>query len=186
MVAAFAGAAMLGYVSHFGEIIRYPLGSWIAVITPIKLVMGTLMLVFALFEIVPCLREIKFDHRHLVLGGILSGLFGGFSGHQGALRSAFLVKMGVTTEAFVGSNAAIGCMVDLARIITYTGMFFVVGGVNPLGADQWPLILVATLAAFSGVMIGKRFLHKITMKTVQTLTGVLLLGIALALGLGIV
>ena len=39
---------------------------------------------------------------------------------------------------------------------------------------------------FAGVAIGKRFLHKVTMKTVQTLTVVLLLGIALALGSGIV
>lgn len=186
MVAAFAGAAALGYVSHFGEIIRYALGSRTAVITPIKLVMGTLMLLFALFEIVPRLREIRFGRRHLVLGGILSGLFGGFSGHQGALRSAFLVKMGISTEAFVGSNAAIGCMVDLARITTYTGMFFMARDANPIGVSQWPLTLVATLAAFSGVLIGKRFLHKITMKTVQTLTGILLLGIALALGMGIV
>ena len=48
------------------------------------------------------------------------------------------------------------------------------------------MILTGILAAFAGVMIGKRFLHKITMKTVQTLTGFLLLGIALALGSGVV
>ena len=40
--------------------------------------------------------------------------------------------------------------------------------------------------AFAGVLIGKRFLHKITMKTVQTVTGLLLLGIAFALGSGII
>jgi hypothetical protein len=35
------------------------------------------------------------------------------------------------------------------------------------------------------VIIGKRSLHKLTMTTVQTLTGVLLLGIALAPGWGL-
>jgi uncharacterized membrane protein YfcA len=117
---------------------------------------------------------------------MLSGFFGGFSGHQGALRSAFLVKVGVSTEAFVGTNAFIGFMVDMARIATYAAVIFTAKASSLVGADQWPLILTGILAAFAGVMLGKRFLHKVTMKTVQTLVGVLLLGIALALGAGLV
>jgi hypothetical protein len=186
IIAAFAGAAALGYVSHFGEITRYSIGPRIAVVTPIKLTMGLLMLVFALFELLPRLRELKFDRKYLLLGGMLSGFFGGFSGHQGALRSAFLAKVGVSTEAFVGTNAFIGFMVDMARILTYTGMYLLAKTTSPIGQAQWPLILTGILSAFIGVMIGKRFLHKITMKTVQTLTGTLLLGIALALGSGII
>ncbi|HDR15483.1 MAG TPA: sulfite exporter TauE/SafE family protein [Desulfobacteraceae bacterium] len=186
IIAAFAGAAALGYVSHFGEIARYSLGSRTAVINPIKLTMGMLMLIFALFELLPRMRGLKFDRKYLVLGGLLSGFFGGFSGHQGALRSAFLAKVGVSTEAFVGTNAVIGFMVDMARIATYAGLFFLAKTTSPIGRDQWPLILTGTVSAFIGIMIGKRFLHKITMKTVQTLTGVLLLGIAFALGSGLI
>lgn len=186
IIAAFAGAAALGYVSHFGDITRYAIGSRTAVITPIKLVMGGLMLVFALFELLPRLRELKFDRKYLFAGGVLSGFFGGFSGHQGALRSAFLAKVGISTEAFLGTNAAIGFMVDMARIGAYVTMFFQAKAASPIGSGQYPLILTGILAAFAGVMIGKRFLHKITMKTVQTLTGFLLLGIALALGSGVV
>lgn len=186
IIAAFAGAAALGYVSHFGEIARYSLGSRTAVINPIKLTMGMLMLIFALFELLPRMRGLKFDRKYLLLGGLLSGFFGGFSGHQGALRSAFLAKVGVSTEAFVGTNAVIGFMVDMARIATYAGLFFLSKITSPIGQDQWPLILTGIVSAFIGIMIGKRFLHKITMKTVQTLTGVLLLGIAFALGSGLV
>jgi hypothetical protein len=36
------------------------------------------------------------------------------------------------------------------------------------------------------VLLARRFLHKVTMAAVQTLTGVLLLVIALALGAGLV
>lgn len=186
IIAAFAGAAALGYVAHFGEITRYSLGPRTAIITPIKLIMAALMLVFALFELLPRLRALKFDRRHLFLGGILSGFFGGFSGHQGALRSAFLVKTGISTEAFVGTNAAIGFLVDMARIATYAIIFLAAKTAAPLGADQWSLILGGILSAFAGVMVAKRYLHKITMNTVQTLTGVFLFGIALALGSGIV
>ena len=42
------------------------------------------------------------------------------------------------------------------------------------------------LAAFAGVIAGKRVLHKITMATVQRMTGVLLLLIAVLLGLGVI
>ncbi len=107
IAAAFAGAAVLVYLSEFHEIASYSIGSRIAIITPIKLVMGMLMLVFALFELLPVLRDLKFDSKYLFLGGILSGFFGGLSGHQGALRSAFLVKVGISTQAFVGASATI-------------------------------------------------------------------------------
>ena len=86
----------------------------------------------------------------------------------------------------MGTNAAIGFMVDMARIATYAIMFFQAEAASPIGTGQYPLILTGILAAFAGVMIGKRYLHMITMKTVQTMTGALLLGIAFAPGLGIV
>lgn len=186
IVAAFFGAAALGYVSQFPEILRYEAGARSAVITPIKLVMGLLMLFFAFFELLPRFRNIRFGDDHLLLGGALSGFFGGFSGHQGALRSAFLVKTGITTEAFVGTSAVIGFLVDLVRTLTYAGMFLLAGASTPLGGDEWPLVLTGIVAAFAGVVLGKRFLHKITMKTVQNLTGALLLVIALGLGSGLI
>ena len=91
ILAAFVGAAALGLVSHIPDITRYTIGSIEAVITPVKLVMGVLMLIFAIFELSPRMQDLRFKDEHLVFGGILSGFFGGFSGHQGALRSAFLV-----------------------------------------------------------------------------------------------
>jgi uncharacterized membrane protein YfcA len=186
ILAAFAGAAALGLVAHLGQIASYSIGTHTAVITPLKLVMGLLMLVFALFELLPRLKELKFDRKYLFPGGLLSGFFGGFSGHQGALRSAFLAKVGISTQAFVGTNAVIGFMVDMARIATYAAVFLFAKTAFPLSKEQMPLIATGIIAAFAGVIIGKRFLGKITMKTVQTITGVLLLGIALALGAGIV
>ena len=186
ILAALVGAVALSYVSHFGEITHYSIGPRTATITPIKLVMAVLVFVFALFELLPRFRDLKFERKHLAIGGLLSGFFGGFSGHQGALRSAFLVKVGISTEAFVGTNAAIAFLVDMARLSTYAVLFLVGQKEALITASQWPLILTGIVAAFIGVMLGKRFLHKITMQTVQNLTGILLLGIALALGLGII
>jgi uncharacterized membrane protein YfcA len=186
IAAAVLGALALGWVVHFAEIARWQLGGRTAVVTPLKLVMGALMFLFAMFELLPRLRALKFDRKYLTLGGLLSGFFGGFSGHQGALRSAFLVKTGVSTEAFVGTSAVIGFMVDAMRIAVYAATYLAVGRASPIAADQWPLILVGVLAAFAGILLGKRFLHKVTMSAVQTLTGILLLVIAFALGSGLI
>ena len=186
LFAAMLGAAALGYVSHFEVLASYTIGPHTAVITPLKLLMGALIFFYALFELLPSLRRIKFDRRYLALGGLFSGFFGGLSGHQGALRSAFLVKTGVSTEAFVGTNAMIAFMVDLARIATYGGFFLLTANGLPLGPKEWPLVLTGVAAAFTGVMLGKRLLTKVKMSSVRTLTGVMLVTVAVALAAGLV
>lgn len=186
IMAAFAGAAVLGYVSGFGELLSYSIGSKTAVITPVKLVMAALMFVFAMFDLLPALRDLRFERRYLFMGGLLSGFFGGLSGHQGALRSAFLVKTGVSPQAFVGTNAAIGFMVDMARIATYAALVFMARASSPIRPDQWPLIFAGIMAASAGVLIGRRWLHKVTMAIIQAVTGFLLLAVAFALGAGII
>jgi hypothetical protein len=184
-LAALLGASALGLVSGLGSIASYSVWSIEAVITPVKLLMGLLMAGFAVFELLPSLRTLRFKQEHLFLGGVLSGFFGGLSGHQGALRSAFLVKSGMSTEAYVGTNAVIGALVDAVRIATYTAVFAASGlfdgGFN--GAD---LIVAGVAGAFAGVLLARRFLHSVTMHAVQTLTGVLLLLIAVALSLGVI
>lgn len=185
ILAAFAGAAALGYVAYFAPVYSYAIGTHTAVITPVKLAMGALMAVFALFELQPALRSLRFDRKYLVLGGLLSGFFGGFSGHQGALRAAFLTKTGISPLAFVGTNALIGFLVDMTRIATYGSFFLLAGSGMSFDSGQWTMIAAGCTAAFAGVMVGKRYLHKVTMHTIQTITGCLLLGIAIALLAGI-
>jgi uncharacterized membrane protein YfcA len=153
-------------------------------ITPLKLVIGMLMIGFALFELLPRFQALEFDRRFLPLGGVLSGFFGGLSGHQGALRSAFLAKAGLTTERFVGSNAVIGFLVDLTRISVYLALFTAAGGAAS-GFSDWPLVVTGAAAAFCGVLVGKRYLHKVTMKSVRTLVATLLFAVGAALLLGL-
>jgi len=154
-------------------------------ITPVKLIIGLMMIGFALFELLPRFRSMKFERRYLSLGGVLSGFFGGLSGHQGALRSAFLAKTGLTTERFVGSNAVIGFLVDLTRISVYVALFTAAGG-HISDFSEWPLVLTGAVSAFCGVLLGKRYLHKVTMTSVQNLVGVLLFGVGLALVIGLI
>ncbi len=186
IAAALLGAAALGAMAHLGSIHSYSLGSREAVITPLKIVMALLMVSFAAFELAPSLRKLKFDRKYLFAGGVLSGFFGGLSGHQGALRSAFLAKVGISTEAFVGTNAAIGFMVDAARIAVYAFLFARGDMGSSLDGSAWPLVITGVASAFAGVMAGRRFLHKVTMELVQTITGVMLAAIAVALAAGLI
>ena len=175
ILAAILGALVLGWVAQAGSSLTIEVNDDVfAKITPVKLVIGLLMIGFALFELLPHFRSLKFDRRYLPLGGVLSGFFGGLSGHQGALRSAFLAKTGLTTERFVGSNAAIGFLVDLTRISVYVALFSAAGG-QVSDFEGWPLVITGAISAFAGVLIGKRYLQKVTMTSVQTLVGVLLL-----------
>jgi hypothetical protein len=70
-------------------------------------------------------------------------------------------------------------MLDMTRILVYIIVLVIAGGENPIGSMEWPPILVGIGAALAGVLADRTFLHKVTMKAVQTITGILLTGIAL-------
>lgn len=185
VAAAVVGAWTLGAVSAFEPIASYVWIGRTATLTPLKLLMAILMVGFAVVELHPRFATLEFDRTYLPVGGLLSGFFGGLSGHQGALRSAFLAKIGISPARFVGTNAVIGLLVDITRVSVYAAL--VSGGALSALAqprEMW-LIAAGTLAAFAGVLIGRRFLSKVTMRTVQQLTGVMLLLIALLLGAGL-
>ena len=52
----------------------------------------------------------------------MSGFFGGLTGNQGALRSAFLIKMNLEKSVFIATTVVISFFVDLTRIsaVSYT------------------------------------------------------------------
>jgi len=185
IAAAILGALALGWFAQSDSSLTIEVNEKVfSEITPVKLTIGLLMIGFALFELVPRFRDLEFDRRYLPLGGVLSGFFGGLSGHQGALRSAFLAKTGLTTERFVASNAAIGFLVDLTRISVYVALFTAAGG-HVSDFSGWPLVITGAVSAFAGVLLGKRFLHKVKMTSVQTLVGVLLFAVGVALVTGV-
>ena len=101
------------------------------------------------------------------------------------MRSAFLAKAGLTTGQFVGSNAVIGFLVDLTRISVYLGLF-AAAGASADSFEAWPLVITGSLAAFCGVMLGKRERHTVTMKSIQTLVGILVFAVGLGLLSGLI
>jgi uncharacterized membrane protein YfcA len=181
IVAAFLGAHVLLTFSASEPLTSYSLLNNTFQITAVKLVMGALIVLFALLEAVPSLRQFEFDKKYLPLGGALSGFFGGLSGHQGALRSAFLVRAGLSKESFIATGVVIACLVDVTRLGIYV-QHFAVGGIR----ENLLLIVGATLSAFAGAFVGSRLLKKTTWATLHAIVTVLLLMIGALLCLGIV
>ncbi len=186
IVAAAVGASVLGILA-----VQDPLYTWhpwnrAAVVTPLRLVMAVLIFSFALLEFIPSRSIGRIPPRYLPLGGAVSGFFGGLSGHQGALRAAFLSPLGLQPASFAATQALLGLLVDLSRLVVY-GMTIVASSATLDGAGlPGTLVIVAVAAAFTGSLLGKRLLPTMTVSSVRKITGILLILVSLALGLGIV
>lgn len=186
IIASFLGAMALSSLSS-----RPPLGSWLfmgrtAEITPVKLIMGLLILGFALLELIPALRRVRAPLRWLPMGGALSGFFGGLSGHQGALRAAFLTPLGLSPTQFVSTQAVLAMLVDAVRLLVYGWSLAIAGGAGGAAEMPWNLVATATLCAFAGAYLGKRLLPKVTLAALHLVVGVLLIVVGVALSAGLV
>ncbi len=181
--ASIAGAFLLGLLGDLPPLTTYQVGGKTCAITPIKAVIGALIVLFAAAELAPNPATLSFDRKYLPYGGLLSGFFGGLSGNQGALRSAFLVKAGLSKEAFLGTGAVSAVLVDVSRLAVYGTTF---RASRLLQQDDLAgLVAAATLAAFLGSFMAARLLKRVTLRALQLLVGVLLtlVGFGMATGL---
>jgi uncharacterized membrane protein YfcA len=178
---SFLGAFLLDKITNANILTEYTLNNKVFQITLMKIIVAVLLIFFALFELIPKLKNLQFPEKYLPIGGILSGFFGGLSGHQGALRSAFLTKVGLSKEAFIATGVIIACMIDVSRMSVYfTHISKVKDSLN------LNLIFVATLAAFIGLYFGNKLVNKITINTIQKIVAFMIIVFAMVLGLGIV
>ena len=181
IIFAFIGAELMIRLSDLQPLFSYYLFNTELFIYPIKIIVAILMIVFAMMEIIPALKNIQFDANKLYIGGALSGFFGGLSGHQGAFRSAFLLKAGLSKEAFIATGVTIACLVDFTRLSVYFSRFFSAGI-----SDNISYIIFATLSAFVGAYFGKKLLKKITLNSLQIMVSGLIIILAVLLGMGII
>jgi len=114
--AAFVGAWLLLQLSDIRPVADYSIGNWQATVLPAKLVVGALLLLITLLELSPRFEHLALPPKYVPLGGLLSGFFGGISGMQGALRSAFLIRLGLSKEAFIGTGVVVATMIDVTRL----------------------------------------------------------------------
>jgi uncharacterized membrane protein YfcA len=181
ILASFLGAWLLIRLSDLPSVYEYTFNGDLYSVTPIKMVIAILLMIFSLLEILPFFQKIQFNKNKLPIGGVLSGFFGGLSGIQGAIRSAFLLKSGLSKEGYIATGVVIASLVDFTRLAVYASRFTEANLLNNL-----PLVISATLSAILGAYIGKRLLKKITLKFIQILVAIMLIVISIALGTGLI
>jgi uncharacterized protein len=181
ILASFFGAWLLLRITVLPSILEYQLWGKEFEITPVKLIIAILLITFSILEIVPSFQKVQFGKDKLILGGILSGFFGGLTGIQGAIRSAFLIKSGLSKEAYIATGVMIACLVDFTRISVYASRF-----TSANLHENLTLLIGATLAAIAGAYFGKKLLKKVTLRSIQLIVAIMLVLISLALGIGLI
>ncbi len=183
--AALIGAAALVGFAGLRALTSYELSGRTFAITPVKLVIGSLIAAFAVLELSPAFAALAIPSKCLPLGGLLSGFFGGLSGNQGAFRSAFLIKSGLGKEAFVATGVVSAVMVDTARLTVY-GVSYFRASFEALPREIVGLVISASLAAFIGAFLGARLLKKVTLRTVQIIVAACMIGVGGGLAAGLI
>ncbi|MBF0112944.1 MAG: sulfite exporter TauE/SafE family protein [Desulfamplus sp.] len=180
VLAAFLGAFTLGWLSSLEPIYQYSLMERAFMVMPVKLIIGFLIIIFVLVELSKTFSSIKLDKKFLPFGGCLSGFLGGLSGHQGAFRSMFLLKAGLSKEQFIATGVVLAVIVDMSRILIYGW-----DATTSAKDVNWLLVAIATLSAFIGAFVGARLMKKMTINSVQMLVSILLVIVAFGMIVGI-
>ncbi|MEE4245419.1 MAG: sulfite exporter TauE/SafE family protein [Kangiellaceae bacterium] len=191
IIASLVGASLLLMLAQVNaEIVWSMLGEEFST-SLIKLVLGLLILSFAIFDLLNIKNTINFRDRWLPIGGILSGFFGGLSGHQGAFRSMFLIHVDLSPKQYIATQSGIALLVDISRIAIYFYGYWLAENtreqqLEDAFAIDWQLISFATLFAFVGTFVAKRMLEKTKIKTVQWVAGIFLIFIGCNLISGLI
>lgn len=183
VAAAAVGAATIAVFNQLEPLMSYRIASRTFTVTPLKLAIGSVITIFALLELSPRFAALALPRRWLPIGGLLSGFFGGLSGNQGALRSAFLIKAGLSKKAFVGTGVVSSVLVDSVRLVVY-GATFATTGSSVMTGTVPGLVVAASLAAFLGAFVGTRLLDKVTLRGLQLTVAVAMIALGLALMAG--
>jgi len=181
VIAAFVGSQILLNITDLEPLFSYNAFGRHFEVYPVKFIISMLLIIFASMDLIPYFSRLQFGKDKLPIGGALSGFFGGLSGNQGALRSAFLIKAGLSKEAFVGTAVVVSTFVDFTRLGVYATGLSTSGLTENIG-----LVVAATLSAILGAFIGNKLLKKVTLRSLQTFVAIMLIVISLALGSGII
>lgn len=181
VIAALLGSWLLLNIKDLEPLYTYRLFDRNFEVYPVKFIISVLLIIFATIDLIPYFNKLQFGKDKLPIGGALSGFFGGLSGNQGALRSAFLIKAGLSKEAFIGTAVVVSTFVDFTRLSVYATKLTKTGL-----TDNLTLVICATLSAITGAYIGNKLLKKVTLKFLQVTVAILLIIISLALASGLI
>ena len=176
---AFAGSYALFFISN-DTLFTHHLFVNKTDVSYLQFIIAIILIFFTIIDLTPFFKKLKFNKSILPIGGILSGFFGGLTGNQGALRSAFLIKMNLEKSVFIATTVVISFFVDLTRI----GVYF--SNIKNFDISNYIVLGVAAIfSAVAGSFLGFKSLKKITLNFIRNLVAIMILLIAFLLLLGI-
>ena len=177
IIGAWTGSRVLGQLNDWNKSVV--VSSLSIETTTFKLALGFLLGMFAIIEWMPESKRISFSAKWLPIGGFMSGFFGGLSGHQGALRSAFLIRAELSKEVLIGTGIVIATCIDITRISQYIDQQN-----NNVLISHASLFLGSIVSAFLGVYLTQRWIKKVTIQWLQKSIALLLIIFSICLMLG--
>ena len=175
---AFLGALFQDYLGSGGVVYQLSSFSYFGEVELLSFVIGILMIGFAILDFLPWINNLSFRKGQFFIGGLLSGFFGGLSGHQGAFRAAFLSKSNLSSDVFISTSVCLSLLIDMVRIPVYLNS-------NDGSLERyWHTIILACVCAFLGSFIGKRLFTKRKVKNIRLIVAVFLfiMGAGMILG----
>lgn len=119
------------------------------------IVLGGLLIVAGMSEISGLGSRARLPASWATPAGALSGLFGGLVGNQGGIRSAALLRFGLSREALVATATASALLVDAARLPVYLLMS------GPEIFGEWPTVAVLGAGVLIGTFVGAPILRRV-------------------------
>lgn len=179
--AAFFGSYILINMDTNYIMYSYTLMGELQSISYVKFLISIILIVFALIDLIPFFKKLKFGEKSLPLGGFLSGFFGGLSGNQGALRSSFLIKLNLEKQTFIATTVVISFFVDVTRLGVYSTNLF------KINLEEHLVIgICSVISAILGAFVGNKLLKKVTLNSIRVLVATLILFLATGLLLGLI
>jgi uncharacterized membrane protein YfcA len=148
----------------------------------LEILLGILIISISFLEMFPAIRNLKIGIKWAPLGGVISGFFGGLSGHQGLFRSAFLVKSGLSKNSFIATGVGIAVLVDITRLSVYGSTIFSTSIIS--SNDIWLPVIISTTSALFGVSLATDLVKKMTIGVIRNMVfGLIFIsGVLLILG----
>lgn len=141
----------------------------------LTIVLGVLLVVAGSTELVGRPLPLPQTGFWRLLGGVLSGLFGGLVGNQGGIRAAALLGFNLQPRQLVATATASALLVDAARVPIY---LLSAGSVI---ADETRLWIVLSIGVTVGTFVGVPIVSRIPESVYRRLVGGLLLLLGLSL-----
>ena len=134
----------------------------------LSVVLGALLILAGVLELTGLNRRMVLEGAASTIAGLAAGVFGGLVGNQGGIRSAALLRAGLSPRSLVATATATAMLVDGARMPIY----LVTDGGDVAANSRYVVIL--SVGAMLGTLFGAPVLRRLPDRVFRRVLAVVL------------